>query len=108
MGGALLNGVIQFLGNGIHDLTCILKYYPNSIKMNVAPKKRKNPAARPQGSPRKTAEFLRTLNRLCYLRLDALMGLSFCFLVSVAVLTWVAMLQVPFFHFRDGSGAAVQ
>jgi hypothetical protein len=41
MGGALLNGVIQFLGNGIHDLTCILKYYPNSIKMNVAPKKRK-------------------------------------------------------------------
>jgi hypothetical protein len=43
-----------------------------------------------------------------YLLLEALIGLIFCFWVSVVVLMCVAMLQDPFFHFRDGSGAALQ
>lgn len=47
--------------------------------------------------------------RYCYFfLLEALIGFSFCFFVSTTVLTWVAILQLPFFHFMTGSGATVQ
>ncbi len=79
-----------------------------SMALNILHLKKENPAARPKEVQGKLQSFLGTLNRLRYLRLDALMGLTFCFLVSVTVLTWVAMLQLPFFHFKAGSGAATQ
>jgi hypothetical protein len=41
-------------------------------------------------------------------RLEALSGLIFCVLVVTVVVTWVARLQLPFFHFAAGSGQAVQ
>jgi hypothetical protein len=41
-------------------------------------------------------------------RLDALSGLIFCVFSAMLVLTWVARLQLPFFHLIVGSGQAEQ
>ena len=41
-------------------------------------------------------------------RLDALSGLIFWALEAGIVFTWVARLQLPFFHFASGAGQAVQ
>ena len=41
-------------------------------------------------------------------RLDALIGFSFVFFEEELEAMWVARLQLPFFHFDDGSGHAVQ
>jgi hypothetical protein len=49
----------------------------------------------------------RRLNYL-RLRLEALSGLIFICAEDAALETWVAMLQLPFFHFKEGSGHAVQ
>jgi len=51
-----------------------------------------------------------TVRRKNYLapRLDALMGLSLAFSCLTVMVTWVAILQTPFFHFVAGSGAALQ
>jgi hypothetical protein len=45
-----------------------------------------------------------------YLRalLEALSGLILALLAAASELTWDARLQLPFFHFIDGSGHAVQ
>ena len=45
-----------------------------------------------------------------YLRalLEAVSGLIFALEAADAELTWDARLQLPFFHFTDGSGQAVQ
>lgn len=45
-----------------------------------------------------------------YLRalLEAFSGLILAEAAAAALVTWVAMLQLPFFHFNDGSGHAVQ
>jgi hypothetical protein len=72
---------------------------------SLKPEIKKNSAAL---SLYKTAEFLIKPKYEGYLLFDALIGLSFCFLTTSTVLTWVATLQIPFFHFNDGSGAAVQ
>ena len=40
--------------------------------------------------------------------LDALSGLSFALEAVVVAVTWVARLQLPFFHLMAGSGQAVQ
>jgi hypothetical protein len=40
--------------------------------------------------------------------LEALSGLTLTLVVLVAELTWEARLQLPFFHFTDGSGHEVQ
>lgn len=39
---------------------------------------------------------------------EALSGLSFVFFVEEPLATCVARLQVPFFHFKEGSGHAAQ
>ena len=41
-------------------------------------------------------------------RLEALSGLIFCAFSDMLVLTWVARLQLPFFHLLVGSGQAAQ
>ena len=41
-------------------------------------------------------------------RLDALSGLIFAFFSVTAAETWEARLQFPFFHFKVGSGQALQ
>ena len=48
--------------------------------------------------------------RMHYLlpRLDALSGLIFAFFAVTAAETWDARLQFPVFHFKVGSGQAVQ
>jgi hypothetical protein len=49
-------------------------------------------------------------HKQCYMfpRLDALIGLSLAWLVAEFVETWVARLQLPFFHFMVGSGHTAQ
>jgi hypothetical protein len=42
------------------------------------------------------------------LRLDAFSGLIFVLALLDSTAKWVAMLQLPFFHFMEGSGQAVQ
>jgi hypothetical protein len=65
--------------------------------------------------PEKTTAFLQKqvlhmpknyLFRLA--RLDAFSGLIFACGATVSAFTWVAILQIPLFHFRAGSGAALQ
>ena len=41
-------------------------------------------------------------------RFEALSGLIFCVVSEMLVLTWVARLQLPFFHLMVGSGQAEQ
>ena len=41
-------------------------------------------------------------------RFDAFNGLIFVFAEAASAAMWEAMLQFPFFHFREGSGQAVQ
>jgi hypothetical protein len=41
-------------------------------------------------------------------RFEALRGLIFCDVSAMLVLTWVARLQLPFFHLMVGSGQAEQ
>ena len=41
-------------------------------------------------------------------RLDALIGFNFAFASEAVFCTWVARLQLPFFHFMEGSGNAAQ
>jgi hypothetical protein len=41
-------------------------------------------------------------------RLEAFKGLIFAWADTSPDLTWVAMLQMPFFHFSEGSGNALQ
>jgi hypothetical protein len=40
--------------------------------------------------------------------LEAFSGLILAEVAAAVALTWVAMLHLPFFHFNDGSGHAVQ
>jgi hypothetical protein len=42
------------------------------------------------------------------LRLDAFSGLIFVLALLDSTAKWVARLQLPFFHFMEGSGQAVQ
>jgi hypothetical protein len=47
-------------------------------------------------------------NGYLFPRFDALSGFSFVFVEEELAAMWVARLQLPFFHFDDGSGHAVQ
>jgi len=52
--------------------------------------------------------FVLYQNYLLFPRLDALRGLSLVLTSTGVFTTWVARLQLPFFHFKDGSGYDVQ
>jgi hypothetical protein len=66
-----------------------------------------NPATAARGGVLDKSETDRPQNYLRE-RLDAFSGLTFWALSAMLVLTWVARLQLPFFHLLVGSGQAEQ